>query len=53
MKIGKIMLVTLLLLAILTIGSVNASDDADFNETLAVDNWGGEEFHLTLLLIMS
>ncbi len=41
MKIGKIMLVTLLLLAILTIGSVNASDDADFNETLAVDNWGG------------
>ncbi len=38
MDIKKIMLITFILLAILTIGTVSASDDADFNETLTVDN---------------
>ena len=38
MKLKKIMLVTLVLLAILTISAVSAADDADFNETLTVDD---------------
>ena len=38
MKFRKIMLVTLLLLAVITIGAVSASDDTDFNETLTVDD---------------
>ena len=38
MKFKKVMLVALILLAVLTIGAVGASDDADFNETLTVDN---------------
>ena len=38
MKFKKMMLVTLLLLAILTIGAVSASEDAD---ALAVDEIGG------------
>ena len=37
MKFKKIMLVTLVLLAVLTIGAVSASDNTDFNETLTVD----------------
>ena len=38
MKAGKIMLITFLLLAVLTMGAVSANDDIDFNETLTVDN---------------
>ena len=38
MKFKKIMLVTFVLLAILTIGAVNASEDINTNEALAVDN---------------
>lgn len=38
MKFGKIMLITFLLWAVLTIGAVSADDDIDFNETLTVDN---------------
>ncbi len=38
MKFKKMMLVALILLAVLTIGAVSASDDADFNETLTVDD---------------
>ena len=38
MKLKKVMLVVLLLLAILTISAVSASDEANFNETLTVDN---------------
>ena len=38
MKFKKIMLITLVLLAILMIGAVSASDDTFFNETLTVDN---------------
>lgn len=38
MKFKKMMLVTFLLLAILTIGAVSASEDAD---ALAVDEIGG------------
>jgi len=37
MEFKKIMLITLILLAVLTIGAVSASDEADFNETLTVD----------------
>ena len=40
MKYKKLMLVTLLLLAILTIGAVSAAEDAD---ALAVDNGGDEQ----------
>lgn len=38
MKFKKIMLVTFVLLAILTIGAVSAADDIITNETLAADN---------------
>ena len=38
MEFKKIMLITLILLAVLTIGAVSASDEADFNETLTVDD---------------
>ena len=38
MDIKKIMLATLLLLAVLTIGAVSAADNADFNETLTVED---------------
>ena len=37
MKFRNLMLITFVLLAILTIGTVSASDDADFNETLTVN----------------
>ena len=37
MEMKKILLVGLILLAILTVGAVSASDDADFNETLTVE----------------
>ncbi len=37
MKFKKIMLITLVLLAVITMGAVSAIDDADFNETLTVD----------------
>jgi hypothetical protein len=37
MKFKKIMLASMILLAILTIGAVSAGDDADFNETLTVE----------------
>lgn len=40
MKFKKIVLVTLLLLAILTIGTVSATQDMDLNDTLAVDETG-------------
>ncbi|WP_405316509.1 hypothetical protein [Methanobrevibacter sp.] len=38
MKFKKIMLVSIILLAILTVGAVSANDDTDFNETLTVDD---------------
>ena len=38
MKLKKIMLVTFLLLAVLTMGAVSASEDA--NETIAADSIG-------------
>ena len=38
MKLKKIMLVTLVLLAVLTIGAVSAADDSNTNETLTVEN---------------
>jgi hypothetical protein len=38
MKFKRLMLVTLVLLAILTIGAVSASEDINTTETLAVDN---------------
>ena len=38
MEFKKIMLITLILLAVLTIRAVSASDEADFNETLTVDD---------------
>ena len=38
MEFKKIMLITLILLAVLTIGAVSASDEADFNETLTVED---------------
>ena len=37
MKFKKIMLVSIILLAILTVGAVSANDDVDFNETLTVE----------------
>ena len=37
MKFKKIMLASMILLAILMIGAVSAGDDADFNETLTVE----------------
>ena len=40
MKLKKVMLVTFLLLAILTIGAVSASDDINTNETLAAEDIG-------------
>ncbi|WP_405265455.1 Ig-like domain-containing protein [Methanobrevibacter sp.] len=38
MKFKKIMLVSIILLAILTVGAVSANDDVDFNETLTTAN---------------
>ena len=38
MNFKKIMLIMFILLAVLTIGAVSASDDVDFNETLTADN---------------
>ena len=38
MGIKKVMLIAFVLLAILTLGAVSASEEADFNETLTVDD---------------
>ena len=44
MKLKRILIITLVLLAILTIGAVSASNDTNFNEELTVKNLDGDDF---------
>ncbi len=53
MKFKKIVLVTLILLAILTVETVSATQDMDLNDTLAVDETGEQLKFLQIMIFYS